>query len=339
MRFPLSLTTALTGYLLKKRFSGQQRFPLVLMLEPLHACNLSCAGCGRIREYAHSLHLRMSVEECLDAVVECGAPVVSICGGEPLIYPEIDRLVREVIALGKHVYLCTNGLNLQERLPELHPHGRLFLNVHLDGMEATHDRLVGRGGAFAAAVRGIQSARQAGFSVCTNTTFYRDTDVHEIAVLLGYLTELGVDGFMIAPGYGYEAVREGNPAEAERIFLSRPEVHEKFRLARRLLGKYRLFASPLYLEFLCGQRELSCAAWANPTRNVRGWRAPCYLIADGHCRSYQELLATTDWARIGPARDPRCADCLMHCGFEPAAVLAANHRWRDALKMAVWQMG
>ena len=220
MRFPLSLTTALTGYLLKKRFSGQQRFPLVLMLEPLHACNLSCAGCGRIREYADSIHLRMSVEECLDAVVECGAPVVSICGGEPLIYPEIDRLVREIIALGKHVYLCTNGLNLQERLPELHPHGRLFLNVHLDGMEATHDRLVGRGGAFAAAVRGIQSARQAGFSVCTNTTFYRDTDIHEIAVLLGYLTELGVDGFMISPAYGYEAVREGDPAEAERIFLT-----------------------------------------------------------------------------------------------------------------------
>ncbi len=339
MRFPLSLTAALTGYLLKKKLAGCQHFPLVLMLEPLHACNLSCAGCGRIREYADSLHARMTVQECLESVVECGAPVVSICGGEPLIYPEIGELVRRVLALGKHIYLCTNGLNLEQRMVDLHRHGRLFINVHLDGMEATHDRLVQRAGTFAAAVRGIQAAKAAGLTVCTNTTFYRDTDVHEIAVLFGYLTELGVEGFMVAPAYGYQAVRAGDPAGAERIFPTRPEVHEKFRLARRLLGKYRLFASPLYLEFLCGQRELPCAAWANPTRNVRGWRTPCYLIADGHCRSYRELIASTDWSGVGPGNDPRCEHCLMHCGFEPAAVLAANRRWRDALKMAVWQMG
>jgi hopanoid biosynthesis associated radical SAM protein HpnH len=264
---------------------------------------------------------------------------VSICGGEPLIYPDIGELVQKVLALGKHIYLCTNGVNLEQRLPELPPHRRLFINVHLDGMEATHDRLVNRPGTFAAAVRGIQAATAAGLSVCTNTTFYKDTDVHEIAVLFGYLTELGVNGFMIAPAYGYEAVREEAPAGAERIFLTRSEVYEKFRLARRLLGRYCLFASPLYLEFLCGERDLCCAAWANPTRNVRGWRTPCYLIADGHCGSYQELIASTDWSGVGPGRDPRCEHCLMHCGFEPAAVLAANRRWRDLAKMAVWQMG
>ena len=338
MRFPLSLTTSLTGYLLKQKLAGRRRFPLVLMLEPLHACNLSCAGCGRIREYADAIHRRMSVEECLASVEECGAPVVSICGGEPLIYPEIERLVAEILARGKHIYLCTNGLALEKRLSGFRAHGRLFINVHLDGMEAAHDRLVQREGAFAAAVRGIRAAKAAGFSVCTNTTIYKQTDMHEIAVLFGYLTELGVDGLMISPAYGYEAVQEGNAAGAEQLFMTRGEVHEKFLAARRLLGKFRLFASPIYMEFLCGLRELPCAAWANPTRNVRGWRSPCYLIADAHCPTHRQLIDETDWSAFGPGKDPRCEHCLMHSGFEPAAVLAANQGLRDAVKMAVWQM-
>jgi hopanoid biosynthesis associated radical SAM protein HpnH len=337
MRFPLSLTRSLTGYLLRKRLAGQERFPLVLMLEPLHACNLSCAGCGRIREYADTLGRRLSPEECLAAVDECGAPVVSVCGGEPLIYPEIGLLVRKIIARRRHVYLCTNGLLLAEKLAKFSPGNRLFINVHLDGMEHTHDRLVQHAGAFAAAVAGISKAVAARFMVTTNTTIYKDTDIHEIAVLFNYLAELGVSGFMISPAYGYQAVRDGDPAGAEQIFMSRQDVIEKFRLARDLLGRFRLTASPIYLEFLCGERELPCAAWANPTRNVRGWRGPCYLIADEHYATYRELVAGTDWERYGPAGDPRCRDCLVHCGFEPAAVLA-NRGLRDVLKMALWQM-
>jgi hopanoid biosynthesis associated radical SAM protein HpnH len=338
MRFPFSMTFSLSGYLLKQSLAGRRRFPLVLMLEPLHACNLSCAGCGRIREYADSLQSRLSVEECLAAAEECGAPVVSVCGGEPLLYQELGRLTQTLVERRKHVYLCTNGLLLARRLPELKPTSRLFINVHLDGMEATHDRLVEREGTFAAAVEGIRAAAAAGFQVTTNTTVYKDTDVHEIAVLWRYLTELGVGGFMVSPAFGYEAVHASDPSGASAIFMTRDEVHEKFRQLRPLVERFRLTASPLYLEFLRGERDLTCAAWANPTYNLRGWRGPCYLVADAHYATYAELVAATDWERLGPGRDPRCQHCLVHCGFEPAAVMAANRRVRDMLKMAVWQM-
>ena len=187
-------------------------FPLVLMLEPLHACNLSCTGCGRIREYADTMHRRLSLEQCLAAVAECGVPIVSVCGGEPLIYPEIETLVECLVQQRKHVYLCTNGVLLEKKLRGFRPSSRLFINVHLDGMEATHDRMVGREGVFAAAVRGILDAKTAGFQVCTNTTVYRDTDMHEVAVLFDYLYELGVDGFMISPAFGYESVAASESA-------------------------------------------------------------------------------------------------------------------------------
>jgi hopanoid biosynthesis associated radical SAM protein HpnH len=338
MRFPLSLTRSLTAYLLKKKLTGHRRFPLVLMLEPLYACNLSCAGCGRIREYAQQAKQRLSIDECLAAVDECGAPVVSVCGGEPLIYPGIDELIERITGRRKHVYLCTNGLLLEEKLPSLRPSKRLFINVHLDGMEATHDRLTGREGAFARAVAGIRAAKVAGHRVCTNTTVYRDTDVHEVAVLFDYLTECGVDGLLISPAYGYEAVEADDPAAAKEIFLTRDEVHAKFRQAEDLLGRHRLWSTPIYLQFLRGERELPCAAWANPTRNVCGWKGPCYLVTDRHYGTYRELLEETDWERLGPGGDPRCEHCLVHCGFEPAAVLAANGRLRDLVKMAVWQL-
>jgi len=328
----------MTAYLLRKKWSGQRRFPLVMMLEPLHACNLSCAGCGRIREYADTITSRLSIDQCLDAVDECGAPIVSICGGEPLIYPEIGELVAKILAGRRHVYLCTNGTLLEKKLHGLPPNDRLFINVHLDGMEATHDQAAGREGVFAAAVDGIRAARAAGFRVCTNTTIYRQTDVNETAVLLEYLTELGVDGFMISPAYGYESVCEANPDAAGGMFMTREQIQARFREARRLLGGFKLITSPIYLEFLCGERELPCAAWANPTFNVCGWKGPCYLITDAHYATYRELLEATDWDALGPGGDPRCQHCLVHCGFEPAAVLAANWRLRDALRMAVWQM-
>lgn len=337
MRFPLSLTRSLTAYLLKQKLAHRKHFPLVLMLEPLHACNLSCAGCGRIREYAGTLHERLSVEQCLASVDECGAPVVSVCGGEPLLYQGIESLIDELVARRKHVYLCTNGLLLEKKVPGLRASTQLFVNVHLDGME-THDRMVGREGAFAAAVAGIRAAVDAGLQVTTNTTIYRETDLHEIVVLWQYLAELGVGGFMISPAFGYEAVQQSDPNGADRLFMTRDEVHEKFRQARPMLRRFRTTASPVYLEFLCGERDLPCAAWANPTRNVRGWRGPCYLIADQHYATYRELVEATDWDRLGPGNDPRCEHCLVHCGFEPAAVMEANRRLRDMVKMAVWQM-
>ena len=338
MRFPLSLTRSMAGYLLKKRLAGEQKFPLVLMLEPLYACNLKCAGCGRIREYADALDCRLSIEECLDSVNQCGAPVVSICGGEPLVYQGIEALVEKITGRGKHVYLCTNGLLLKEKLGGFHPSSRLFINVHLDGMESTHDRLAGREGVFARAIAGIKAAKTAGFLVTTNTTVYRQTEMNEVAVLFGYLTELGVDGFMISPAYGYEALQEADRDRADEIFMTREQVSAKFREAKRLLARFKLVTSPIYLEFLCGGRELACAAWANPTRNVRGWKSPCYLITDAHYATYRELVEKTDWARLGPGRDPRCRHCLVHCGFEPAAVLSANRRLRDTIRMALWQM-
>ena len=338
MRFPFSLTRSMASYLLRKKLSGEQRFPLVLMLEPLHACNLSCIGCGRIREYADTIKSRLSVDRCLDVVEECGAPIVSVCGGEPLIYPNIEELVGKILAARKHVYLCTNAVLLEKRLHGFPPCNRLMINVHIDGMEAPHDRMVNREGVFAAAVRGVLAAKSAGFIVCTNTTIYKDTDMHEIAVLFEYLTELGVDGLMISPAYGYEAVAESDPDGAADIFMTRQEIHEKFRQAEKLIGRFKLIASPVYMDFLCGRRELQCAAWANPTYNVRGWRGPCYLIADRHYETYRELVESTDWERLGPDADPRCEHCMVHCGFEPAAVLAANRSVRDMLKMAVWQM-
>jgi hopanoid biosynthesis associated radical SAM protein HpnH len=278
------------------------------------------------------------VAECLAAVDECGSPIVSICGGEPLIYPEIEVLIESLIARRKHVYLCTNGLLLEKKLPGLRPNNRLFLNVHLDGMESTHDRLVQREGVFSAAIEGILAAKKAGFMVYTNSTIYKDTDMHEIAVLFAYLTELGVDGMMITPSYGYDAVRQADPRAAQEIFMTRQEVHEKFRLAQKLLSRFKLTASPIYLDFLRGRRELQCAAWANPTYNIRGWRGPCYLRGDAHYLTYRQLIDITDWNRLGPGNDSRCDQCLVHCGFEPAAMLMANKRLLDILRMAVWQM-
>ena len=339
MRFPFSLTSSMSGYLLKKKLRGERRFPLVLMLEPLHACNLACRGCGRIREYAQWAKERLTVEQCLAAVDECGAPIVSVCGGEPLIYAEIKELVERIIARRKHVYLCTNGVELESKLHLFTPSDRLFINVHLDGMEDTHDTIVQRKGVFARAAAGLKAARAAGFMVCTNTTVYRETDINEIAVLFEYLSQIGVDGLMLSPAYGYAAVAEANPGGAESLFMTREEIHDRFRQARELLSRYRLVTSPVYFDFLCGQRKLDCAAWANPTYNVRGWKGPCYLVTDRHYPTYRELVEETDWDALGPEGDPRCRHCLVHCGFEPAAVFAANRRLSDMVKMAVWQMG
>src|SRR5581483_9913710 len=233
MRFPLSMTTSMVGYIAKKRLSGQKRFPLVLMLEPLHACNLTCTGCGRIREYESTIKQKLTVAECVGAVDECGAPTVSICGGEPLIYPEIGRLAREILQRRKHIILCSNGMFIAKRLREFKPTSRFFFNVHLDGLRETHDKAVEREGVFDAAVEGIQAAKAKGFLVCTNTTVYKDTNLAELDELYAYLTKLGVDGFMLSPAYGYVAVHKTNPNGAAEIFLTRDDIRAKFKEAKK----------------------------------------------------------------------------------------------------------
>lgn len=338
MRFPLSLTTSMVGYMARKTLAREKRYPLVLMLEPLHACNLTCTGCGRIREYSQTIKDKLTVAECLQSVDEAGAPIVSICGGEPMIYPEIGALVRGILKRRKHIYLCTNGMFIQKRLHEFRPTSRFFFNVHLDGLEETHDMAVERQGVFKAAVEGIIAAKRAGFLVCTNTTIYKETNLDEIDRLFAYLTKLNVDGFMLSPAYGYTAVHQTNPKGAAEIFLKRDDIRVKFQQAEKLLGKYRMMSSPIYLEFLSGKRELTCTAWGNPTRNIKGWKGPCYLITDEHHATFNDLMENTDWEKYGYGKDPRCEHCMVHCGYEPSAAMGVNKRMGDSLKMLLWQL-
>jgi hopanoid biosynthesis associated radical SAM protein HpnH len=338
MRFPLSLTTSMVGYIAKNKIARTKRFPLVLMLEPLHACNLTCTGCGRIREYSESIKEKLSVEECLASVDEAGAPIVSICGGEPMIYPELGALVKGILRRRKHIYLCTNGMFIRKRLHEFQPTSRFFFNVHIDGLEETHDLAVERKGVFQAAIDGIKAAKAAGFLVCTNTTIYKETNLDEIDRLFAYLTRLGVDGFLISPAYGYAAVQATNPDGAAEIFMTREDIKAKFRQAENLLRKYRMMSSPVYLEFLAGKREMDCTAWGNPTRNVKGWKGPCYLITDQHHDSFRSLMDDTNWDAYGHGKDPRCEHCMVHCGYEPSAALGVNGRLGDSLKMLLWQL-
>ena len=339
MRFPLSMIAGMASYIARnklrpraewQRDKSAARFPLVLMLEPLHACNLSCAGCGRIREYEATITQKISVEKCLAAADECGAPIVSVCGGEPLLYAEIGPLVAELLARGKHIYLCTNGMLLRKRLGEFTPNKRLFFNVHLDGLEETHDRCVERKGVFREAVEGLKAAKQAGFKVSTNTTIYHETDMREIEQLLELLEPFKLDGHMLSPAYGYTSVDD------REIFMTRDDVHEKFKDIERLARRFRLNSTPAYLDFLQGKRDLPCTAWGNPTYNIMGWRSPCYMIADGHFQTFERLMTATPWEKYGPGNDPRCEHCMMHCGFEPSAALGINSRAGDNLRQLRW---
>lgn len=368
MRFPLSLTAGMAGYIAKNKFRPRpewqvkrapkadannpfqilhasmggerrtphpminKRFPLVLMLEPLHACNLTCTGCGRIREYENTITEQLSVEQCLSAVDECGAPIVSICGGEPLLYQAMPQLTQAILDRGKHIYLCTNGMFIRRRLKEFKPHPKLFINVHLDGMEATHDMAVEREGVFKEAVEGIKAAKAAGFKVCTNTTIYRETDMAEIRALFEFLETLGVDGHMVSPAYGYSAVND------REIFMTRDDVIEKFRDAAELWERFPINNSPIYLDFLKGERDLPCTAWGNPTYNTAGWKGPCYLITDGHYKTFEEFMTATPWESYGAGNDPRCEHCMTHCGYEPSAALGINSRSGDSLKLLKWAL-
>jgi hopanoid biosynthesis associated radical SAM protein HpnH len=329
MRFPLSLYGSMTSYLLRNMVAGRKVFPLVLMLEPTHRCNLKCAGCGRIREYRDTLDQEMTLEECLQAVDEAGPPVVTITGGEPLLYSRVDELVEAVLARGKHIYFCTNGLLLAENLRRFRPSPRFTWNVHVDGSAAVHDAIIGRPGGFHKTVAAIRAAKSHGFRVSTNTTVYRETSVDDLERLFSLLTECGVDGILVAPGFSFAEVDD-------ELSLTRTEIMLKFGRIRHWSRRFPLISNPIYLDFLAGDLALDCTPWGSPTRNPRGWKSPCYLLTDTHFASYADFMAQTDWDHFAAGRDPRCEHCMMHCGYEPTVVRSMNAR--NLLRMIDWNL-
>jgi len=311
----------------------KKRFPLVFMLEPLHACNLTCTGCGRIREYENTITQRLSLQQCLDADAECGAPTVSICGGEPMLYPEIGELSNRLIERGRNLILCTNGMFIKKKVHEFKPHDCFFFNIHLDGMEKNHDIAVEREGVFKAAIEGTRILKANGFKVMSNTTVYKETDMNEIWELFEFLETLGVDAHTISPAYGYSAVND------QEIFMTRDDIYEKFKDIDKMQKRFPIINSPMYSDFLKGERELPCTVWGSPTYNVLGWKGPCYVITDAHYKTFEEFMTHTPWANYGPGNDPRCEHCMMHVGFEPSAAVGVNAKISDGLKSLTWLLG
>jgi len=304
----------LIGQLLMKR----ARFPLVLMLEPTFRCNLQCSGCGKISRPGEVLDRRLSIEDCIDAVAQCPSPVVSIPGGEPLLLGDMPEIVSALVSRKKFIYLCTNGLLVEKRIEDFTPSPFLTFNIHVDGLRDRHDTLSGRTGVFDKAVSAIGLLRSKGFRVTTNTTLYRGETPERAVRLFDFLTSLGVEGMTVAPAFGYEKASSDPSA-----FLSRSEAADLFDRIFRIGGEKRwpFNHSSRYLQFLAGHRSFRCTPWGTPTRNVFGWQRPCYLIEDGFAKTFRELMETTDWQAYGAGRDPRCTDCMVHCGHEPSAVL------------------
>ncbi len=317
MAIPLQQAVAVGAYIAKQKLKGNKRYPLVLMLEPLYRCNLACAGCGKIQHPEPILNTYLTPEQCWAAAEECGAPVVSIAGGEPLVHPQIDRIVEGLIARKKFVYLCTNAILLERWLPRLKPSPRLTLNVHMDGLRELHDRMVDREGVFDKAVAGIRAAKQRGFRVSTNTTVFADSSPDDMRRLFNFLMDdLHVDGMMVSPGYDYPK------APNQQVFLQRPQMIETFKRIFSLpdRARWRFFHTPAFLEFLQGKRAMQCTAWGNPTRGVLGWQRPCYLMGEGYVPTFRQLIEETEWERYGYGRDARCTNCMAHCGYEATAV-------------------
>jgi len=380
MRFPLALTAKITRHIVSHKMRRTPKFALVLQLEPLHTCNLTCTSCGRIREYSTSLKDMMTLEDCLSSANECDAPMVSICGGEPLIYPKIEELVAGLLEQGRIVYLCTNGVFMRKKMkdylasiysrdqehilaklldeklisdkdietirkgkqdgrPTIKPSKWMYWNVHIDGLEYTHDLIVEREGVFKECVEAIRMAKILGYQVATNTTVYKEADVKEIEQMFEFFSSLEVDGHTISPGYDYDAAKKDMVKrlgkKPEDFFLTRAMTREKFARIQEWGERFTLFGTVVYQEFLAGKRELTCTAWAIPTRNIKGWKAPCYMMTDGHYAGYQELLEKVDWNKYGVvngvARDPRCENCMMHCGYDPSGALSTSvsDNWKN----------
>jgi MoaA/NifB/PqqE/SkfB family radical SAM enzyme len=388
MRFPFTLSAKMARHIITNKIKKTGKFALVLQLEPLHTCNLTCTGCGRIREYSTNLKDMMSLEECLGSAIECNAPMVSICGGEPLIYPKIEELVDGLLDQGRIVYVCTNGMFMRKKMrdhlartysaaiepkleallaqdlitdkeaaeirkgkndgrPGIKPSKWMYWNVHIDGLEYIHDLIVEREGVFKECIEAIKMAKILGYQVATNCTVYKETNMDEIEKMFDFLSAMGVDGHTITPGYEYDAAKKDMikrlNKQPEDFFLTRKLTREKFKKVVEWGQKYTFFGSPIYLEFLAGKRDLHCTAWAIPTRNVKGWKAPCYLMTDGHYEGYQEMLTKVDWDKYGVfdgvARDPRCENCMTHCGYEPTPSLGIDTQRGDTWKLIRYNFG
>lgn len=388
MRFPFALSAKIAGHIIKHKIKRTPKFAMVLQLEPLHTCNLTCTGCGRIREYSTSLKDMMSLEDCLQSAVECEAPMVSICGGEPLIYPKIEELVEGLREQGRIVYICTNGMFMRKKMreylaanytenseatlrkllseelitekdadtirqgrkndrPVIAPSEWMYWNVHVDGLEYTHDLIVEREGVFQECVLAIKMAKILGYQVATNTTVYKETDVKEIEDMFKFFSWMGVDGHTISPGYDYDAAKKDMVSrlgkDPKQFFLTREMTREKFADIETWGKLFTIFGTPVYQEFLSGKRELTCTAWAIPTVNIRGWKAPCYLMTDGHYDGYQEMLDKVDWEKYGVvdgvARDERCKDCMVHCGYDPSGALGTSYQRGDNWKNFKYNFG
>ena len=316
MGVPVSQMIGVSGYMLKQKAAGKKRFPLVLMLEPLFRCNLACAGCGKIQYPAEILRRHLSPEQCFKAAEECGAPMVSLPGGEPLLHPQISEIVRGLIERRKYVYLCTNAIILREKLLLFKPDKYFTINVHIDGPKELHDRSVGREGVYDKAVEAIREALRQGYRVTTNTTLFNNSDPARIRDFFDAMMELGVEGMTLSPGYPYEK------APDQKHFLGTAETK---RLFTAILGhrkkSWRFNQSPLFLQFLMGLRTYDCTPWGMPSYSIFGWQKPCYLLQDAYFETYAELLEQTEWHQYGAASgNPRCANCMVHSGYEASAV-------------------
>lgn len=330
MRFPITLHASLAVAFFHNVRKGNKKFPLVLMLEPTHRCNLSCAGCDRIRLYGQENTGDLSLDACVNAAVESGAPVVTITGGEPLLYKDLKPLAEELLRMKRYVYLCSNGILTESFIEQFVPQSRLTLNFHLDGMEETHDRITNKPGTFKKAIEAIKKAKQKGFRVSTNTSVYKNSDKEELERLFRLLNGLRVDGMLVSPAFNYERVDEN-------IFLSRNEAIQKFS-EMDFFDKFPLMNSPLYLDFLKGRRQMRCTPWGNPTRNPLGWKSPCYLITDTYYSSFAEMMEKTDWDRYEAGRDPRCRDCMVHSGYEASVMRTAFAHPADLVRLALWNL-
>ncbi len=330
MTVSLRQTAAVGSYILRQRLAGRKRYPLVLMLEPLFRCNLECVGCGKIDYPDAILNKRLSVQECLDAVDECGAPMVAIPGGEPLIHKEIGEIVKGIVARKKFVSLCTNALLLEKKLHLFEPSPYLFFSVHLDGIKEHHDKSVCMEGGFERAVDAIKAAKAKGFAVNVNCTIFDGHPAEDIAKFLDLTAELGV-GVSISPGYAYER------APDQEHFLSRRKTKELFRKVFALGKgkKWNLTHSSMFLDFLAGNQEFHCTPWGMPTRNIFGWQKPCYLLGEGYAETFTELMETTDWDSYGTGRYEKCANCMAHCGYEATAADAMMKHPLEALTIGL----
>lgn len=329
MRMPLHIATDMIKHQVRQAWRGNKRYPFVLMLEPLYTCNLACLGCA-IERHTGKLKDRLPVATCLQAVDDSEAPAVSICGGEPTVYPELPELVQAIIDRKRHIYLCTNALLLDKKVFDvIPPHKRLTVNIHLDGLRETHDYVCAREGVFDKAIEMIQESKRRGYHVMINTTVFKETKVGEVRELCDLVQGFGVDGILISPGYHYESVDHD-------IFLTKKDIQDKFQFILDFSDNYRLTSTPMFLEFAAGQRDYRCSPWSTVTFTPNGWKRPCYLIGDGYVDTWDEFWNGTDWDYWESREDSKCQNCAMHSGFEASVVMESHKRPSDMVRLAAW---